>query len=202
MKFRRYILLLCTVGALSFPMKTQAQGITEVSPQNSPSPTSEYEKEEKDSGWFIGSDQGVLFFVGNSSHLVGTQYYGTLFGGYTVKGIFQPMVRIGQAIGTLNGFFDPTTFFFIMEGGFEVTPLRTMISPYFRGTSGFYVLSFDDFGGPPVQTDTNFTYSGGGGVKVKFGSSRLTIGSAYRGFINSGINLQSVEVTLGYTFQF
>jgi len=157
--------------------------------------------EKNEQGWFIGSDQGVLFFVGNGDNLFGPQYYFTIFGGYNFKGWFQPMVRIAQAIGGTNTFFSTSTFFFMMEGGLRFTPIRTKVRPYFFGTAGFYVLSFDDFGFP-VFSDTNFTYDTGGGIEVKFGPSRIGVGAGYRGFVNSGMNLHSVEVTLGYTFQF
>lgn len=156
---------------------------------------------EKTSGWFLGTDQGVLFFLGDSSDLMGTQYYLTTYGGYNIKGILQPMVRLGQAFGSANTFFNPSTYFFIFEGGARVTPIRTMVRPFLSGTAGLYILSFDDFD-TIVQSDTNFTFSGGGGVEVAFGSSRLTIGGEYRGFQNSGFDLRGVEVTLGYFFQF
>jgi hypothetical protein len=129
------------------------------------------------------------------------QYYSTIFGGYNFRGIFQPMIRLGQAIGSANGFFDPTTFFFILEGGFRVTPIRYKFRPYFVGSAGMYVLSFDDFGFP-VDGGVNFTYSGGGGLEYSFGSNTISLGSAFRGFVNGGLDFNGVEVTLGYVFQF
>ena len=129
------------------------------------------------------------------------QYYGTIYGGYNIEGYFQPMIRIGQAIGSLNGFFQPTTYFFIFEGGFRATPIRTKVRPIFLGTAGFYVLDFTQFGSP-VQTGVNFTFAGGGGLEVSFGHSHLDIIASYRGFTNRGPYLQGMEVTLGYTYQF
>lgn len=156
---------------------------------------------EKKSGWFLGSDQGVLFFVGDSGDFMGPQYYGSIFGGYNIQGYIAPMIRIAQTIGSARGFFDPTTFFFIMEGGVKITPLRTKFRPYFEGTAGFYVLDFSDLGFP-IQDDVNFTFAAGGGIEYKFGASTIGIGSSYRGMINDGLNLRGVQVTLGYSFQF
>jgi hypothetical protein len=111
------------------------------------------------------------------------------------------MLRIGQALGSLNQFGNASTFFFTLEGGIRVTPIRTKVRPYFLGTAGMYILNLS---GPytAVQSGTNLTYSGGGGLEVQFGSNRFTLGSAYRGFVNSGPDLTSVEITLGYIFQF
>lgn len=164
----------------------------------------EYEGEfpqENPSGWFLGTDQGILFFPGNSGRFINPQYYGTIFGGYDINGYFQPMLRIGQALGTMSSFGNPTSFWFILEGGFRATPLRTKVRPYFTGTAGFYVLSFNNFGNP-VQDELNFTFSGGGGLEIAFGRSAITVGGAYRGFTNSGPYLNGVEITLGYKFQF
>lgn len=156
---------------------------------------------EKRSGWSLGTDQGILFFVGNSSNFVNAQYYGTLFFGYNFEGYIMPIIQIGQAFGSLKGFGTPTTFWFMMDGGFRVTPLRTKVRPFLEGTGGFYVLSFTDLGSP-VNGELNFTFLGRGGIEVEFGRSALTVGGGYRGFINSGLYLQGVEVTLGYRFQF
>ncbi len=169
-------------------------------PNQSYPPNIDLDKNDEN-GWFLGSDQGVLFFVGNSSHFVGPQYYGSFFGGYNIRGIVQPIIRIGQAIGSTNGFINATTFFFTMEGGLRFTPLRTKFRPFFISTIGFYHLSFNDFGFP-VFDDTNLTYTAGGGLEYKFGPSRINVSSEYRGFNNAGLNLHGVEVTLGYTFQF
>jgi len=168
-------------------------------PQQYP-PNFELQKHDEN-GWFVGSDLGVLFFVGNSEHFIGPQFYSSFFGGYNIRGIVQPILRLGQAVGSTNGFFHDTTFFFMMDGGLRFTPLRTKFRPFFIGTVGFYSLSFNDFGFP-VFSDTNLTYTGGGGLEYKFGPNRINIASEYRGFVNNGMNLQGVEVTLGYTFQF
>jgi hypothetical protein len=156
---------------------------------------------EKRSGWFLGGDQGVLFFVGDSAQVFNAQYYGSVFGGYNIKGWIQPMVSLGQAIGSLNGF-GATTFWFIFEGGARFTPLRTKVRPFFLGTAGLYILDFSNFGGVFVSSGANFTYSGGGGVMVSFGRSNLEVKGIYRGFRNNGGDLQGVAVTLGYYFQF
>jgi hypothetical protein len=162
----------------------------------------EYEENpELRSGWLMGTDQGILFFVGEAGDFINPQYYGTLFGGYNIKGLFQPMIRLGQAIGSLSTDFNPTTFFFIFEGGFRLTPLRTKIRPFISGTAGFYVLSFDQFGSQ-VQNDTNFTFSTGGGIEGSFGRSSIFLSGAYRGFVNAGPFLQGIEITLGYAFRF
>lgn len=156
---------------------------------------------EKRSGWFLGSDQGILFFVGDSADVLNSQYFGTLFGGYSVKGYFQPFFSIGQAIGSLDGF-NATTFFFIFEGGARFTPLRTKVRPFFTGTLGVYILDFSTFPGVFLSNGANFTYSGGGGLAVSFGRSNLELKGSYRGFRNTGGDLQGVSVTLGYFFQF
>jgi len=90
-----------------------------------------------------------------------------------------------------------------VEGAFKITPLRHhMFTPYFIGSAGMYVLSFDSFGSL-IRNETNFTYTGGGGLEFRLGSSnKIMIGSEYRGFVNSGANFQGVSVTLGYAFQF
>ncbi|HCU23918.1 MAG TPA: hypothetical protein DF383_02785 [Deltaproteobacteria bacterium] len=157
--------------------------------------------EPHESGWFMGSDQGVLLFVGNSSNFFNAQYYGTIFGGYNFKGIVAPMLRIGQAFGSTNELFDVGTFIFILEGGLRVTPLRSKFRPYFLGTAGFYVLDFNDFDFP-VADGLDFTFSAGGGFEYQLGASRIGLGSVYRGFVNPRTDLRSVEITLGYTFQF
>lgn len=151
--------------------------------------------------WFLGTDQGVLFFVRDGGNFINAQYYSTIYGGYNIREIVQPMVRIGQAIGSANAFFNPTTFFFIFEAAVKVTPVRYWVRPYFLGSAGMYVLSFDDFGFP-VRDNVNFTYSGGGGLEFSFGRNTVGLGSAFRGFNNSGLNLYGVEVTFGYTFSF
>jgi hypothetical protein len=156
---------------------------------------------EKRSGWFLGSDQGVLFFVGDSAQVLNAQYYGSLFGGYNIKGYIQPLVSLGQAIGSTSGF-NSSTFWFIFEGGARFTPLRTKVRPFFSGTAGLYVLSVDTFPGILITSGANFTYSGGGGIAVSFGRSNLEVKGTYRGFRNSGGDLQGVAVTLGYFFQF
>lgn len=186
MRILRISLILLTLMALSHPSFAEFEGEF---PQDNPS------------GWFLGTDQGILFFTGDSDRFVNAQYYGTIYGGYNINGYFQPMLRIGQAIGSMSSFGNPTSFWFIMEGGFRATPLRTMVRPYFMGTAGFYVLSYDQFANP-VAEGVNFTFSGGGGLEVAFGHSALTVGGAYRGFTNSGPYLNSVEITLGYRFQF
>ncbi len=190
------LLIACILLLGATPLQAQEEG----APAPNPPPTYGSEKDDG-GGWFIGSDQGVLFFVGDSSNFVGAQYYGTEYGGYNVKGWFQPILRLGQALGSLNQFGNPTTFFFILEGGMRFTPIHTKVRPYFLGTGGMYVLNFSNFGSP-VRDDTNFTFSGGGGLEVALGPSRIIVGSAYRGFINDGRNLKSVEVTVGYAFQF
>ncbi len=156
---------------------------------------------EKQGGWFLGSDQGVLFFVGDSGDFMGPQYYGSIFGGYNFGGWIAPMLRIAQTIGSARGFFDPTTFFFIMEGGVKITPLRSKFRPYIEGLVGFYLLDYSDFGFP-IQDDVNFTFATGGGIEYKFGASTIGVGSSYRGMINTGLDLRGVQVTLGYSFQF
>ena len=156
---------------------------------------------EKKGGWFIGSDQGILFFVGDSSDFMGPQYYFTFFGGYNFGGWISPMLRMAQAIGSARGFFDPTTFFFMLEGGVKITPLRTAFRPYIEGLLGFYLLDYSDFGFP-IQDDVNFTFATGGGVEYVFGASTIGVGSSYRGMINDGLDMRGVQVTLGYSFQF
>jgi len=196
---KKWILFASLLPLLMFSFRVSAYE-EDAPPQN---PGNVYE-EEKLSGWFLGSDQGILFFVGNSAHFIGPQYYGTLFGGYNIKGIFQPMLRLGNAVGNANAFFNPTTFFFTVEAAFKVTPIaRGRFSPYFLGSLGMYILNFDDFGSP-VRQNTNLTFAGGGGLEVRFGGNHnhVTIGSEYRGFVNSGPDLRSVDVTLGYAFQF
>ena len=157
--------------------------------------------EESQSGWSLGTDQGVQWFVGNSSRFINAQYYGAVYGGYNFGGYIMPMIRMAQSFGSLNGFGNPSTFWFILEGGFRATPVRYKIRPYFVGTAGFYYLSFTNLGSP-VQGGSNFTFNGGGGLEVALGRSALTVGGAYRGFTNPGLYLQGVEVTLGYRFQF
>jgi hypothetical protein len=157
--------------------------------------------EQKRSGWFLGSDQGVLFFVGDSDQVLNAQYYGSLFGGYSIKGWFQPFVSLGQAIGSLDAF-NVTTFFFIFEGGARFYPVRTKIRPFFLATTGLYVLDFSNFPGSLISTGANFTYSAGGGIAFTFGRSNLDLKGVYRGFHNNGADLQGVAVTLGYFFQF
>jgi hypothetical protein len=156
---------------------------------------------EKRSSWFLGSDQGVLFFVGDSAKVLNPQYYGSLFGGYSIKGWIQPMVSLGQAIGSLNNIND-TTFFFFFEGGARFFPIRTKVRPFFFGTAGLYVLNFSNFAGSLVSTGANFTYTGGGGLTVTFGRSNLELKGAFRGLNNNGAFLEGVAVTLGYFFQF
>lgn len=156
---------------------------------------------QKRSGWFLGSDQGVLFFVGDSDQVLNAQYYGSLFGGYSLKGWIQPFASLGQAIGSLNNF-NVTTFFFIFEGGARFFPVRTKVRPFFTGTVGLYVLDFSNFNGVLISNGANFTYSGGGGLAVTFGRSNLELKGVYRGFRNTGGDLQSIAVTLGYYFQF
>lgn len=161
----------------------------------------EDEPPEKRSGWFLGSDQGVMFWLGDTANFFNVQYYGTLFGGYNIKGYVQPLIRFGQAIGSLKGFGNPTTYWFIIEGGARFTPLRTKIRPFFVGTGGLYVLDFSNFGSL-IQTGANFTYTGGGGIQFSFGRSTLELKGQYRGFLNGGGNLQGMNVTFGYFFQF
>lgn len=196
MKILHFLLVVLTTLTLAYP----AHGAYEGEEEGGPGPY-EVKDPATSSGWFMGTNQGVLFFVGDSSDLVGTQYYGIIQGGYSIKGIFKPMFRLGQAIGRLNGFLDPTTFFFIFEAGFKVTPLRTKVRPHFLGSAGFYILDFSNVPSA-VHRDTNFTFSGGGGLEIQFGRSIMDLTGAYRYFVNSGANLQGVEITLGYMFQF
>jgi hypothetical protein len=93
---------------------------------------------------------------------MGPQYYSSVFGGYNVHDIVQPLLRLSQAFGTSNGFFNSTTFFFMMEGGVRVTPIRYKFRPYFISTVGFYLLNFDDFGSP-IFDGLNFTYTAAAG---------------------------------------
>lgn len=183
------LLAILCLSELSFPSLSHAALDEEV------------EYKEKSSGWTLGTDQGVLFFIGDSAGLVNPQYYGTIYGGYNIKGIFMPMVRLGQAYGSLSGFGNPSTYWFSMEGGFRVTPLRTKVRPFFLASAGFYVLSFTDLG-TPVDNGLNFTFSGGGGLEVEFGPSALTVEGAYHGFANGGPYLEGISVTLGYRYQF
>ncbi len=175
-------------------------GLTPPSGQNAPQQFDDREPYKR-SGWFLGSEQGVLLFLGNSSNLVDPQYLGTLFGGYRIQGWVYPYLRMSQAIGSLGGFFNPTTFFFMLEGGVKFTPLRTFIRPFFQGGLGFYVLDFTQFGST-VQTGVDFTAHGGGGIEFCFGHSSINLSSNYRIFQNGGPDLQAVEATLGYSWQF
>lgn len=193
-------LLFCSLLlAASVPALAQPDDYGRPYPGQEPRPVEK--NPEHRSGWFLGSDQGVLFFVGDSDNFMGPQYYFTFFGGYNFNGWIAPMLRMGQAIGNANGFFDPTTFFFILEGGVKITPLRTKFRPYFEGLLGFYVLDYDDFGFP-IRDDVNFTFSTGGGVEYKFGANTIGVGAAYRGMLNEGLDMQGVQVTFVYSFQF
>jgi hypothetical protein len=194
MKFQRLILIFAFV-LLARPAAAQT---TEIAPAEGGTYS---DSEEDQGGWFLGSDQGVMFFVGDSANLVNLQYFGSVFGGYNIKGYFMPMIRLGQAIGSLDSFFQPTTFFFIFEGGFRATPLRTKIRPFFSATAGLYVLDVDDFGSP-VRNGANFTFSAGGGIEYNFGHNTIGLGTEYRGFVNSGPFLNAIAITLGYTFTF
>lgn len=194
MKFKQLLLL----AACLWIARPAAAQISEIAPTEGVGYTA---PENDEGGWFLGSDQGVMFFVGDSGNFVNPQYFGSVFGGYNIKGYFQPMIRLGQAIGSLDSFFNPTTFFFIFEGGFRATPLRTKVRPYFSGTAGMYVLDVDDFGSP-VRNGVNFTFSGGAGLEFSFGHNTIGVGGEYRGFVNPGPYLNAVAVTLGYTFTF
>lgn len=199
MKTLRTFLLIFLLGF--FLWKPNLSYSHEDEPPEDPPPYETPEFEDKPGGWFIGVDQGILFFVGESESLFSAQYFSSFYGGYSVQGIVGPMIKMSQAFGSLDHFSSPTTYFFMFEGGLRITPMKTMVSPFIEGSAGFYVLNFTDFGSP-TNNDTNFTFSVGGGLEVAFGASRLTLGSTYRGFINSGQDLRSVTVTLGYGFQF
>ena len=152
--------------------------------------------------WFLGSDQGVLFFTNDAGNFINLQYYSTIYGGYNIRDIVQPMIRLGQGIGSADAFFNPTTFFFILEAAVKVTPIRYKIRPFLVGSAGMYVLDFDDFGFP-IRDGVNFTFATGGGLEFSFGGhNTIGIGAEYRGFLNEGLDLFGVTVTLGYTFQF
>ena len=58
----------------------------------SPHPPPQQVDQEKQGGWFLGSDQGVLFFVGTGDDFMGPQYYGSIFGGYNIDGWIAPML--------------------------------------------------------------------------------------------------------------
>ncbi len=201
MKKLLMILSICSLVATGLS-GAQAEEIPQDTGGANPSyPASIDISEQDEDGWFIGSDQGVLFFVGTSGNFMDLQYYGSVFGGYNFRGIVQPLMRLSQAIGSTDGFFDATTFFFMLEGGLKITPIRTKFRPFFIGTVGFYHLDFNDFGSP-IFDDTNFTFTAGGGLEYKFSSSRINVSSEYRGMINDGLDLRGVQVTLGYAFQF
>lgn len=197
------LLLSMTAAFRAFAQEGPPEGYGPNGPNgpNQPYPPNFELEKHDENGWFLGSDLGVLFFVGNGEHFIGPQFYSSFFGGYNIRGIVQPILRLGQAVGSTNGFFHDTTFFFMMDAGLRFTPLRTKFRPFFLGTVGFYSLSFNDFGFP-VFADTNLTFTGGGGLEYKFGPNRINVASEYRGFINNGIDLRGVEVTLGYSFQF
>ncbi|MFO1462931.1 MAG: outer membrane beta-barrel protein [bacterium] len=199
---KKLSLFLAILATLMAAPRARSQEVPQDTGGANPSYPASIDLDQQDEdGWFIGSDQGVLFFVGTGGNFMGPQYYGSVFGGYNVRGIVQPMLRIAQAIGSTDGFINATTFFFMMDGGFRITPIRTKFRPFFIGTVGFYHLDFNDFGFP-MQDDTNFTFTAGGGLEYKFGASRLNVSSEYRGFINDGMDLRGVQVTLGYAFQF
>jgi hypothetical protein len=196
---KKFFILLLTLSLCLSAFSVQAAYDEEGGPEGDVYDETPFQKR---SGWFLGSDQGVLFFVGDSDQVLNLQYYGSLFGGYSFKGFIQPMISLGQAIGSLDGF-NITTFFFIFEGGARFTPLRTKVRPFFTGTVGLYVLDFSEFSGVLVSSGANLTYSGGGGIAVTFGRSNLEVKSSYRGFRNNGGgDLQGITVTLGYYFQF
>lgn len=194
-QYRLYFLILLSV-LITTPSFAAYEGESE-----NEEPGAYEESIEKQSGWFMGTDQGVMFFVGNANRFANAQYYGTIYGGYNIKGYLQPMLRIGQAFGSLQGFGNPSSFWLIVEGGFRVTPLRTKIRPFFLGTIGFYYLNVANLGNP-VRGGNNLTFAGGGGLEIEFGRSILQLGSAYRGFRNTGPYLQAVEITIGYQFEF
>ncbi|MDL1872203.1 porin family protein [Deltaproteobacteria bacterium PRO3] len=200
-KFLMILTCFATVAA-GLPAFGQGQELPQDTGGANPSyPASIDLSEQDEDGWFIGSDQGVLFFVGTSGNFMDLQYYGSVYGGYNFRGIVQPLMRLSQAIGSTEGFFNATTFFFMLEGGLKITPIRTKFRPFFIGTVGFYHLDFNDFGSP-IFDDTNFTFTAGGGLEYKFSSSRINVSSEYRGMINDGLDLRGVQVTLGYAFQF
>jgi len=197
-------ILLTLVICLFTGLRAQAQPYGDPSYGGQPPPPPQQYQEDPThrSGWFLGSDQGVLFFVGNSSNLLNAQYYSTIFGGYDIKGYFQPMLRIGSAIGNAEVFFNSGTWFFTFEGVVRATPLRYKIRPYFEASAGLYILSFDDFGFP-IRDGTNFTWSAGGGIEFIFaGHNAVSVGSAYRGFVNEGFDFNGVTVTFSYAFKF
>ncbi|KAB2841142.1 porin family protein [bacterium] len=202
MKNLLMILGICSLVAAGLPAFGQGQEVPQDTGGANPSyPASIDLSEQDEDGWFIGSDQGVLFFVGTSGNFMDLQYYGSVYGGYNFRGIVQPLMRLSQAIGSTDGFFNATTFFFMLEGGLKITPIRYKFRPFFIGTVGFYHLDFNDFGSP-IFDDTNFTFTAGGGLEYKFSSSRINVSSEYRGMINDGLDLRGVQVTLGYAFQF
>lgn len=196
MKITRILLTLLFLVGLSSPALADYEG------EEGPGP---YGVEEKRSGFFMGTDQGVLFWVGNSANFMGIHYYGTIFGGYNVKGYIQPLVRISQGFGSVQnqsaGFSNASSYLFIMEAGARFTPLRTKVRPFFSGMAGFYVLNFGGIA-TPVTSGVDFTFSGGGGLEVEFGRSTITLLGEYRGLRNGGPYLQGVAVTFGYIFQF
>ena len=171
-----------------------------VDPQPSYRPLHYYN--DDGSGWFIGSDQGAWIFVGRSDDLISTQYYSTLFGGYNFKGLVQPMFRLGSAVGNISDLYAPRNFFFTFEAAVKVTPLKTKVRPYMVASAGLYVLDFEE-SYTPLYNEANFTYSVGAGLEVALTEHNLiTLGSSYRGFINQGPDLQAVEITAGYSYQF
>ncbi len=179
------------------PVPEDGQGLD---PQPSYRPVHYYN--DDGSGWFIGSDQGAWIFLGRSSDLISTQYYSTLFGGYNFKGLVQPMFRLGSAIGNLSDLYAPNNFFFTFEAAVKVTPLKTKVRPYMVASAGLYVLDFEE-AYTPLYNEANFTYSAGAGLEVALTEHNLiTLGSSYRGFINQGPDLQAVEITVGYSYQF
>lgn len=199
MRFVRFFLILMVLWTWAAPLHAAYDG----EGQEGPYEEGKWDQPAwKRGGWFLGSEQGVLFFVGNNNQFANTQYYGNVFGGYNFKGWFSPVFRMGNGWGSIpTPIGSSSSYFFIFEGGIRATPLRTMVRPFFEGTAGVYILSFDNFGSP-VQSEANFTYTGGGGLEVSFGRSNLTIGGEYRGFNNSGVSLTGVTITLGYYFQF
>ncbi|HEX5033258.1 MAG TPA: hypothetical protein VFW62_02145, partial [bacterium] len=82
-KFLFFSCLFLTLAA-SASVRAQPDDYGRPYPGQAPRPV-ESDPEHR-SGWFIGSDQGILFFVGTSDDFMGPQYYFTFFGGYNFKG--------------------------------------------------------------------------------------------------------------------
>jgi opacity protein-like surface antigen len=149
----------------------------------------------------IGASGGIGFPTGDLSDIAGTGYNIAVHAGYKPQympiGIRAEAAWNSFSLESANGNVDIPAFTGNLTFGL---PLGTSFSPYIIGGAGLYRPNLD-VGGATSDTENDFGWNIGGGIKIPLSSSFDTfIEARYNSVSTNGATLSFVPLTFGITF--